>query len=105
MHKMCSDESKCAPMKGCLCSDKKGHSEILLDKYRNFWVKRSFRNWSPAFAPEMCSDEFSLKHALNRPMYHRRPGFKGHDPQLLDWGWGRVVGLGGNNKFPERGGK
>ena len=53
----------------------------------------------------MCSDEFSLKHALNRPMYHRRPGFKGHDPQLLDRGWGRVVGLGGNNKFPERGGK
>ena len=66
MHKMCSDESKCAAMKGCLCSDKKGHSEILLDKYRNFLVKRSFRNWSPAFVPEMCSDEFSLKHALHR---------------------------------------
>jgi len=29
MHKMCSDESKCAVMKG---SDKKGHSEIWLDK-------------------------------------------------------------------------
>src|SRR6218665_4044936 len=26
--------------------------------------KRSLRNWSPAFAIEICSDEFSLKHAL-----------------------------------------
>src|SRR6218665_2646779 len=31
---------------------------------RNFLVKMSFRNWSPAFAIEMFSDEFSLKHAL-----------------------------------------
>jgi len=32
MQKMYSDESKCAVMKGCLCSDKRGHSEIWLDK-------------------------------------------------------------------------
>jgi len=49
-------------MKGCLCSDKKGHSEIWLDKRpRNFLVKKSFRSASPAFAIEMRSDEFSLK--------------------------------------------
>src|SRR6218665_426944 len=59
MHKMCSDESICAVMKGCLCSDKKGYSEILL-----FWKNRSFISESPAFGIEMCSDEFSLKHAL-----------------------------------------
>jgi len=56
---MCSDESICAVMKGCLCSDKKGYSEILL-----FWKNRSFISESPAFGIEMCSDEFSLKHAL-----------------------------------------
>ena len=45
MHKMCSAESKCAVMKGCLCSDKKGHLEI--------WLEKSFKNWSVAFAIEM----------------------------------------------------
>src|SRR6218665_1801525 len=63
MLKMCSDESKRAAKKGCLCSEKK-----IIRKFgwinRIFLVKRSFRNWNPAFAIEMCSDEFSLKHAL-----------------------------------------
>jgi len=67
MHKMCSyDELKCAVTKGCLCSDKKrsfgnlaGSIEISCKKGRS-----KIGNWSSAFAIEMCSDEFSLKHAL-----------------------------------------
>jgi len=31
----------------------------------------SFRIWSPAFAIEMCSDEFSLKHALGWTNCHK----------------------------------
>src|SRR6218665_3523724 len=63
MPKLCSDESKCAVMKGCLCSDKKVFRKFgWINK--KFLVKRSFRNWSPAFAIEMCNCEFSFKHAL-----------------------------------------
>src|SRR6218665_4169226 len=81
MHKMCSsDESKCAVMKGCLCSDKKGHSEIWLDN-KNFFCKRSFRNWSPAFAIEMCSAQFSLKHALGSGSRHRLALSRPHSQQ------------------------
>ena len=51
-----SDDSKCAVTK------------MVIRKFgwtnRNFLVKMSFRNWSPAFAIEMCSGEFSLKHDL-----------------------------------------
>jgi len=54
MHKMCSDESKCAVMKGRLCSDKK-----VIRKFgwinRNFLVKMVVQKL----------DEFSLKHALD----------------------------------------
>src|SRR6218665_2187298 len=64
MHKMCSDESKCAVMKGCLSSDKKVIRKFGWINKKNL-VKISFRNWSPAFAIEMCSEEFSLKHALS----------------------------------------
>src|SRR6218665_4214990 len=59
MHKMCSDDLKCAVMKGCLCSNKKGHSEICLDKQIFGGKIRSFRN----FTLEMCI-LFSLKQAL-----------------------------------------
>src|SRR6218665_3035147 len=66
MHKICSDESKCAVIKGCLCSDKKGQSEICLGKETYFGKKGHSKIGIQLLRSKcaLCSDEFSLKHAL-----------------------------------------
>jgi len=43
---MCSYDLKCAVMKGCLCSDKKGHSEFWLDETEFFLSKKVILKFS-----------------------------------------------------------
>src|SRR6218665_2658375 len=89
MYKMCSDERKCAVMKGCLCSDELRRNKWCMQYELLREHKARCRNVKTAcgcvyirgvycakigikflkkvvlrFFGQMCSDEFFLKHAL-----------------------------------------